>query len=91
MISGPVRFPDPLAAAVSPTASAPAPNGAGHPQLRLLRKVKGGSVSKSFSTPAGLSAPRAPGAQPHSTPKIQPSSSSAWRRWSSVSSGGPAK
>jgi len=30
------------------------PNSEGHPQFRLLRKVKGKSVSESFSTPAAL-------------------------------------
>lgn len=30
------------------------PDGAGHPQLRVLRKVKGKSVAESFPTPAAL-------------------------------------
>lgn len=30
------------------------PDGEGHPQLRLLRKEKGKSVSESFATPAAL-------------------------------------
>lgn len=30
------------------------PGGSGHPQFRLLRKVKGRSVSESFPTPAAL-------------------------------------
>lgn len=30
------------------------PNGPGHPQFRLLRKVKGKSVSESFPTPAAF-------------------------------------
>jgi hypothetical protein len=30
------------------------PDGAGHPQFRLLRKVKGKSVSETFATPAEL-------------------------------------
>lgn len=37
-----------------PSCQCARPDSAGHPQLRLLRKVKGRSVSESFSSPAAL-------------------------------------
>jgi len=37
-----------------PTCHCARPDGAGHPQFRLLRKVKGKSVAESFSTPAAF-------------------------------------
>lgn len=37
-----------------PTCHCAQPGGVGHPQFRLLRKVKGKSVAESFPTPAGF-------------------------------------
>ena len=37
-----------------PTCHCARPNDAGHPQFRLLRKVKGKSVAESFATPAAF-------------------------------------
>jgi len=37
-----------------PTCHCAQPGHAGHPQFRLLRKVKGKSVAQSFATPAGF-------------------------------------
>ena len=37
-----------------PTCRCARPNVAGHPQFRLLRKVKGKSVAESFATPAAF-------------------------------------
>lgn len=37
-----------------PTCHCARPDGAGHPQLRLLRKVKGKSVAESFATPSAF-------------------------------------
>ena len=37
-----------------PTCHCARPDGAGHPQFRLLRKVKGKSVAESFATPSAF-------------------------------------
>ena len=37
-----------------PTCHCARPDGAGHPQFRLLRKVKGKSVAESFTTPSAF-------------------------------------
>ena len=37
-----------------PTCHCADPDGVGHPQFRLLRKVKGKSLAESFSTPTGF-------------------------------------
>jgi len=37
-----------------PTCHCAEPDGVGHPQFRLLRKVKGKSLAESFSTPTGF-------------------------------------